>query len=197
MKLGNRHFEVKARCDLGLLYHLAGEHRLAQEELTHVLALIEGHGDLRFEALVSTRLGYALEASHQLDDARRMYERGCTLHRADGAGLLRPERTGRNGAPGERGKATTPQPWPMPRRSGMPSTASAQTQPSKLRAPCAPATRFSANRTIPGRRLFSTPPAPNFCARAETIDDPEHRGQFWQLADHRFFQEADAQANLT
>ena len=36
---GNRHFEVKARCDLGLLYHLAGEDERAADELTHVLTL--------------------------------------------------------------------------------------------------------------------------------------------------------------
>ena len=78
--LGNRHFEVKARCDLGLLHYLMGDYDSARQELAHVLTLIEGHGDKRFEALVSTRLGYALEACGDRILAGQMYERGKALH---------------------------------------------------------------------------------------------------------------------
>ncbi len=85
-RIGNRHFEVRARCDLGLLHHLAGEYRAAQAELAHVMTLVDSHGDLRVEALVSTRLGHALEMLHQPDEARSRYQRGYDLHEQMGQG---------------------------------------------------------------------------------------------------------------
>ncbi len=61
-QLSNYHFETKARCDLGLLHRLAGEYKLARIELREALNRMAGYGETRYQALASTRLGYADEA---------------------------------------------------------------------------------------------------------------------------------------
>lgn len=76
----NRHLQVFLRCDLGLAHHLAGEHDAALDELTHVHELILGHGDLRAEAVVNTRLGYVLEALGNVERAAQAYARGQLFH---------------------------------------------------------------------------------------------------------------------
>ena len=78
--IGNYHYEVMVRCDLGLVHHLKGDNRAAQLVLKNALALAEGHGDLRFEALASSRLGSVLAAAGRLGEARRMYAHGQRLH---------------------------------------------------------------------------------------------------------------------
>src|SRR5690606_26044989 len=47
-QLGNHHFEVMARCDLGLLHHLAGNQEQARTELAVVVDLATQHNDQRY-----------------------------------------------------------------------------------------------------------------------------------------------------
>lgn len=186
-QIGNRHFEVLARSDLGLLYLLADDHGQAQDELTYVLALIENHGDLRFEALVSTRLGYALEALGQPDDARRMYVRGRDLHermeqryyamnalagsarvadwQGDHATALAHVRTIWGTIAGQEMDATV--------------------ETARTLRTCY--TIFLENNDPRAADVMNMALA-QLHRRAETIDEPEHVTQFWQLADHSFFQ---------
>ena len=87
-QLGNRHYEVKARCDLGLVHHLAGRNQRAETGLTHVLGLIEGHGDLRFQALVNTRLGYVFELNREIIGSETPLSAWLRSPQPDGAALL-------------------------------------------------------------------------------------------------------------
>jgi tetratricopeptide (TPR) repeat protein len=188
-QLGHRHVEVRARSDLGLLYHLAGEHQQAQAELAHVLSLIEGHGDLRFEAQVSTRLGYVLAASGQADRARRMYEHGYTLHREMGqhyyalnalAGLARlAELQGDEITAFAHGRTI----WET--IAGKPTDATIET--ARTLRTCY--SIFRQHGDPQAAEILRTASA-QLHRRAGTIAEPEHVEQFWQLADHRFFQEA-------
>jgi DNA-binding SARP family transcriptional activator/tetratricopeptide (TPR) repeat protein len=187
--LGNRHFEVKVRCDLGLLHYLLGDYDSARQELSHVLTLIEDHGDKRFEALVSTRLGYALEACGDRRLAGKMYRRGKALHEQMGqihyamnalAGLARlAER----------------------REDGLTAFAHAQTVCETLKGKEMDATTetactlrtcytvFRDQNDARAREVLEVA-CNQLNRRAATIDDPEQVARFWRLADHRFFQEA-------
>lgn len=191
--LGHRHFEVKARAELGLLYHLAGEQQQAEKELQTLLGLIANHGDVRFEAFVRTRLGYVLEASGQLDAAHKQYVQGRTLHDQMSqhyyamnalAGLAR-----------------------VAMRQGDNATAyaHAQTVWQIIGGKETDATVETARTLRTCYEIFQQQGDPQAAAvldtavaqlrrRAATIDDAEHRAQFWQLADHRFFQEAIKQS---
>jgi tetratricopeptide (TPR) repeat protein len=190
-RLGSRHFEVKARCDLGLLYHLAGEHGLARAELTQVLDLIQGYGDLRFEALVSTRLGYALEASQTPHDAQPLYARGQWLHEQMGqyyyalnarAGLARlAAQQGNDTAALEHVRTI----WETLR--GRSTDATVET--ARTLRTCY--TLFRRHDDPRATEILNTAHV-QLRRRAATIDDPQTVTLFWQLSDHRFFQEAAA-----
>jgi ATP/maltotriose-dependent transcriptional regulator MalT len=190
-RFGTRHFEVKARCDLGLLYHLNGEDGVAREELTHVLELIQGYGDLRFEALVSTRLGYALEAGQAPDDAQPLYERGQLLHEQMGqyhyalnarAGLARlAAQQGHDTAALEHVQNI----WDTLR--GRSTDATVET--ARTLRTCY--TIFRQHDDPRATEILNTAHA-QLRRRAATIDDPWIVTRFWELTDHRFFQEATA-----
>ncbi len=187
---GNHHFEVKARSDLGLLYHLIDEDLQAQTEFEALLRLITGHGDLRFEALVSTRLGYVLEALGRMPEAIERYAHGHALHTQMGqfayahnalAGLAR--------IAALQGEATTALShaqtiWQaldqQPLESTVESTRTLRTCYTIFRsqenAPCAAAVRTRAINQLE--------------RRVATIDDPAEVEQFWALEDHRFFRNA-------
>lgn len=187
-QLGFRHFEVKVRAELGFLYHLTGEDTKAQEEFHYLLGLLEEHSDLRYAALVRTRLGYALEASGQLAAARQQYEEGRKLHAQMGqhyyamnalAGLARVA---------------------MHKGDAAAALAHAQTVWQTIAGQETDATVETARTLRTCYEIFRQQGDPHAaevldtaCAqlrrRAATIDDPKHRAKFWRLADHRFFQE--------
>ncbi|MCB9157177.1 MAG: AAA family ATPase [Caldilineaceae bacterium] len=187
-KSGNHHFEVKARCDLGLAYYLSGEHQQAKIELTHVLTLVEGHGDLRFEALARTRLGYALAASGQLDEAHKQYEQGCTLHNQMGQHYYALNAlAGSAQVAAHQGDHAT-------------ALAHAQTVWQTIAGQETDATVETARTLRTCYEIFQQHGDPQVdevlntaCAqlrrRVATIDDPDHVAKFWQLDDHRFFKE--------
>ena len=187
-KSGNRHFEVKARCDLGLAYYRNGKHQQAQDELTHSLTLIEGHGDLRFQALSSTRLGYVLESSGQLDAACEQYKRGRKLHAQMGQHYY-----ATNALAGAAQVA-------MHRGDSATALAHVQTVWQTIGGKETDATVETARTLRTCHEIFQGQGEPHAAEvldtartqlrrRASTIDDPDHLAQFWQLADHRFFQE--------
>ncbi|HRW09104.1 MAG TPA: BTAD domain-containing putative transcriptional regulator [Caldilineaceae bacterium] len=186
--LGHRHFEVKARAELGLLYHLAGENQQAAEELHQVLALIANHGDLRFEAFVRTRLGYALEASGQLDAACQQYAQGRTLH-----DQMSQHYYAMNALAGSARVA-------MRQGDSAIALALAQTVWQTIGGQETDATVETARTLRTCYEIFQQQGEPQAVEvldtavaqlrrRAASIDDPEYLAQFWQLADHRFFQE--------
>ncbi len=194
--LGVRHFEVKVRSELGLLYHLDGDDHSAQEELRYLLYLLEEHRDLRYVALVCTRLGYVLESSGQLDAACQQYEQGRQLHDQMGqhyyamnalAGLAR--------VAARRGDDAT-------------ALAHAQTIWQTIGGQETDATVETARTLRTCYDIFRQHGDPQAAdvletasaqlrRRAATIDDPEHLTLFWHLGDHRFFQELAFRVNST
>ncbi len=185
-RFGNRHFEVKVRCDLGLLYHLDNDHESAQEELTHVLGLIADHGDLRFEALVSVRLGYALEVAGRWDNAASMYARGFDLHQQMGQQYY-----ALNGLAGSarvadlQGDQTTAYAhvrtiWGVIAGKEMDATV------ESVRTLRTCYTIFRKLKDAQAADVLDTA-CGQLMRRAGTIDDPQHLAQFRQLDDHRFF----------
>ena len=184
----NRQFEAKARCDLGFLYYLLGDSQQAQVELDLTLHLTEEHGDLRHEALASTRLAYILEADNQVNDAFLRYERGCDLHNQMGqvyyamnavAGLARIAfLRGNNDTALDHVVAI----WKTIGNKEMDATIETartlRTCYTILDAhndPCADAVLAMAWAQLQHR--------------VSTIVDPAHMEHFWQIEDHRFFQQ--------
>ncbi|MCB0157496.1 MAG: hypothetical protein KDD83_05160, partial [Caldilineaceae bacterium] len=185
----HHHFEVKARCDLGLCHHLAGNDRAAHAEFTRVLALIEDHGDLRFQALVNTRLGYVLEALGDVDGASRRYDHGYRLHRQmeqefyalDAlAGTARLAlRRGDHAAALSHAHAI----WAS--IDGRETEATVETART-LRTCYA----IFCRHDDPHATAVLDAACAQLRRRVATIDDPVHAAQFWQLDDHGFFRAA-------
>lgn len=194
--LGNRHFETKARADLGLALYLAGEFDLAEKELWAVLELAEKHGDLRFEGLVRTRLGYVYEAMGQLADANDMYERGYALH-----SQMEQHYYALNSLAGSARVA---------RRTGNIAVADdlVETIWQAIEGKSTDATVETAMTLRTCYQVFAENDDPRqydvvrmawdqLRRRAESIDASEYRNQFWQLAPHAFFREVAAEADMT
>ncbi len=185
--LGNRHYEVKARCDLGLVYHLVGDHSQALSELKLALTLLDGYGDLRFEALANTRLGYVLEAMGQLAEGATCYKRGRHLHDQMGqhyyamnalSGLARiAALQGDHDA--AFGLVVTV--W---------ETIGGQEMDATIETARTLRTCFAIIRHHGDSRADAVfkMALGQLQQRASTIDDPDHIDQFWRIEDHRFFQ---------
>ncbi len=184
---GSRHYEVKARCDLGFAHHLIGKNDQAQSELNRALALLDGYSDLRFEALANTRLGYVREAMGQLYEAQICYEQGRDLHEQMGqryyamnalAGLARIA-----ALQGEDETALDHVTTIWKTISGKEMDATIETAHT-LRT-CY--TIFEAHGDSRADAVLAMA-LEQLQRRVSTIDDPAHVEQFWQREDHRFFQ---------
>ncbi len=182
----NHHYEVMARCDLGLVFHLIGDSREAQSALENALTLAKGHGDLRYEALACTRLGSLLAAGGKLDAAGRMYERGEALHSRMGqhyyamnalAGLASVDALKGEDCLAFERVATV---WDV--IGGREMNATIETARTLRRC----YTIFEAN-SDPRADEVLTMAWDQLQYRASTIDDPDHVEQFRRIADHRFF----------
>jgi tetratricopeptide (TPR) repeat protein len=191
----NRHYEVKTRADLGLLYHLVGDQQRAQAEFTEGLRLIADYGDLRFEALVSTRLGYVLEENGQLDAARRRYELGYDLHNQMGqayyalnalAGLARLAEQS-----GDHATALTYVQTIWETIAGKEMDATVET--ARTLRTCYEI--FRQDDHLRADEVLTMACA-QLRRRAGSIDEPEQLAQFWQLSDHCFFRDATAAGDL-
>ncbi len=158
--------------------------------------MIGEHGDKRFEALVSTRLGYALEACGDRILAKKMYERGKALHEQMGqvyyamnaiAGLARLAK-GMDDAVTAFAHAQTV--WET--LEGKETDATTETA-------LALRTCYSIfGHQNDGRANDVLATACNqLNRRAATIDNPDQVARFWQLADHRFFRDAARAADAT
>ena len=119
-----------------------------------LLRLIEGHGDLRFQALVNTRLGYVLEANQETASAVHRFWSGHDLHDQMGqryyamnalAGLARIATL-----QGDHDTALT-----MSSPSGPPLSTGRWTRPSRRRARCGPAFPRLGITAIPGPKTSS------------------------------------------
>ena len=187
-RIGIRHYEVRVRCDLGLVHHLADEQAQARNELSRALTLLDGYGVLRFEALALTRLGYVLEAMNHLTEAGECYERGCELHHQMGqhylamnaqAGLARIAAL-RDNNESALDRAVTI--WET--IAGKETAATIET----VRALRTCYTVFEAHDD-PRAMDILTMAHDQLQRRVSTIDNHDHIEQFWQLDDHRFFHE--------
>lgn len=192
---GNHHFETKARCDLGLAHFLAGKHELAEHELRYLLELLEEHGDLRFEALVNTRLGYVEEAMGRLENACNRYARGYALHRQMGqdfyalnslAGTARLDRLRGDCA------AALSHVRSIWEAVGSSST-DATTETAMTLRTCY---TVLAEHDDPHTEEVLRYAWAQLSRRAGTIDEPEHLAQFWALADHEFFHKLATESAL-
>ncbi len=194
-RLGNYHFESKARCDLGLVHYLAGEYELARRESHDVLELVEAHGDLRFEALVRTRLGYVYEALGQLEDARDSYKRGNELH-----SQMEQHYYALNALAGSARVALL---------SGNPTVALDQVETiwKSIEDKSISATVETAMTLRTCYSVFVDSDDPRqedvfdmawsqLTLRADSINEPEFRAKFWSLTPHKFFREVAAEAGL-
>lgn len=188
---GYHHYEVNARCDLGLAYHLAGDDERAISELTRVLELLAGYGDLRFEALASTRLAYALESTGAAHEARLRYQRGFDLHRQMAqhyyamnalAGLAR-----LSAAAGELAAANGHAEVIWDTIGGKETDATIET--ARTLRTCY--TLFSAQDDPRSEGAYAMA-WDQLQRRASTIDDEDDLAQFWRIEDHAFFRSIDA-----
>ncbi len=185
-QLGNHHFETRARCDLGLAHFLSDECELALRELNDVLELVHGHGDLRFEALICTRLGYVYEVTDQLENASNGYRRGYDLHNQMEqyyyamnalAGSARvAQRLGANAVALDRVETI----W----RSieGQSIDATVETAMTLRTCYCVFDMSSDPRKDDVLRMAWA-----QLCRRADSVDDGEYLERYWQLAPHAFF----------
>ena len=188
---GVRHFDAQVRCELGMLHLLTGDYPQAESELRAVLRFAEEKGDLRLTALASTRLGYVLEETGQLEDATELYARGFDLHHRmeqlyyamnARAGLARI-----SVLQGEKRAALEHVAAVWETIGGKEMDATIET--ARTLRTCY--TIFDAHDD-PRADAVLEMALDQLKRRASTIDDPEHVAQFWQLDDHRFFQQVAA-----
>ena len=188
---GVRHYDAQVRCELGMLHLLAGDCPQAESELRAVLRFAEENGDLRLTALASTRLGYVLETTEQLEDAAKLYARCLDLHHRmeqyyyamnARAGLARISiLQGDDQAALEHVAAI----WETIGGKEMDATI----ETARTLRTCY--TIFEAHDD-PRALAVLEMALDQLDRRASTIDDPEYVAQFWQLDDHRVFQKAAA-----
>ena len=191
-QLGNHHFEVMARCDLGLLHHLAGNQEQARAELTFVLDLARQHDDQRYRAWANTRLGYVLEALGDLAGAGEHYARGCELHACMGQhfyalnALAGEARLAAQSGDGVAALAHAGTIWET--LAGQEPDATVET--ARTLRTCYTILRADGDPRAPAvvKATFD-----QLCARSATIDNPEHVERFWQLDDHRLIAQAFAE----
>ncbi len=185
-QLGNRHYEVKARCDLGLVHHLTSNHDLARAALNLALTLLGEYGDLRFEALGNTCMGYVLEATGQLVEAANCFQQGCDLHDRMGqhyyalnaqAGLARIA-----ALQGEDDVALDHVAAIWETIGGKEMDATIET--ARTLRTCFMI--FDANGD-PRADAVLDMAWDQLQRRASTIDESAHLEQFWQIDEHRFF----------
>lgn len=191
-QIGNHHFEVMARCDLGLLHHLTGNQEQAGVELALVRELAGQHDDQRYRAWANTRLGYVLEAQGDVAGARKHYARGHELHARMGqqfyalnalAGTARLAVQG-----GDSATALTHAGTIWETLAGQEPDATVETARTLY-------TCYAILRAAGDPRASAVVEAAfdQLRARAATIDDPEHVDRFWRLDDHRLTAQAFAE----
>ncbi len=191
---GVRHFDAQVRCDLGMLHLLSGDCPQAESELRGVLRFAEENGDLRLTALASTRLGYVLEETGQLEGAAKLYACGFDLHhRMEQIYYAMNARAGlaRISILQNEKRAA------LEHVAAIWETIGSKEMDATIETARTLRTCYAIFEALGDSRADAVlaMALEQLQRRVSTIDDPQHVEQFWQIEDHCFFLDVAARGD--